>query len=232
MGKIYYGCDELPRGWEQYFKLCNAVELDLDPLDAPPKTSTLNRWRVDSPRGFGFVLHADRGFREGLADLADRGATELNARVRKGWETTVERAHALAAKAILIKTPPEFFPGSVSRGLLELVAEEFVGPAKQAVIWDSQGPWQLDQTRDYARDLGMIYAYDPFIAHREEVPFTHGDTCWVLTERAGLRRKFDQFDMETLTAWADHYDRAFVLLRGRFKWDHARELKMALEYAD
>jgi uncharacterized protein YecE (DUF72 family) len=231
MGKIYYGCDELARGWEHYFKQCNAIELDVEQFDAPPKASTLNRWRVDSPRGFAFVLHADRAFTDGLVALGERGAAKLDEQTLQGWETTIERAHALAAKAVLIQTPPEFTPGSVSRGLLEQVAQELAGPAKPAVIWESQGLWQLAATREFARDLGFVYAYDPFIAHREEVPFTHGDTCWVLTERAGLRRQFDQFDMETLARWAEPYDRVFALLRGRFKWEHARELKVALEHA-
>lgn len=230
MGKIYYGCDELARGWEHYFKLCNALEVDIESFDAPPKTSTLNRWRVDSPRGFCFVLDVDKQFTEALASLSDRGADKLDDRVRQGWETTMERAHALAAKAVVIKTPPEFSPGSVSKTLLEQFSDELAKDAKPAVIWESQGPWQLQQTRDFAQDLGLIYAHDPFIAYREEIPFTHGDACWVLTERAGLRRKFDQFDMETMIDWADNYDRAFVLLRGRFKWDHAKELKVALEY--
>ncbi|MFW5965979.1 MAG: DUF72 domain-containing protein [Persicimonas sp.] len=229
MGKIYFGCDELQRGWDDYFKLCNAYELDLESLDAPPRISTLNRWRVDSPRGFCFVLHADRRVTRGLTRLSKAGASTLDEDVREAWELTVERAEALAAKAILLSTPAEFSPGSNSRQLLEAVAEELVPETKAAVIWESQGLWQLAPTRQLARDLGLVYAYDPFIAHREDVPFTHGDTCWIVTERAGLRRKFDQFDMESLTHWADRYDRAFVLLRGRFKWDHARELKVAVD---
>lgn len=230
MGKIYYGCDELARGWEHYFKRCNALEVDVESFDAPPKIATLNRWRVESPRGFCFMLRADREFTDALSKLGDRGASELNARVRRGWETTMERAHALAAKAIVVRTPAEFTPGSVSRTLLERVSTELLGDAKPAVIWESDGPWQMSETREFAQDLGMVYAYDPFIAYREEIPFTHGDTAWVLTERAGLRRKFDQFDMEHVVDWADNYDRAFVMLRGRFKWEHAKELKVALEY--
>lgn len=231
MGKIYYGCDELTRGWEHYFKLCNALEVDITSFDAPPKISTLNSWRVDSPRGFCFVLHADPQVTQGLARLSDRGADSLDAAVREGWEKTLERAHALAAKAILVHTPYEMSPGSVSRGLLEQFAEELAAPAKPAVLWQSEGPWQLASTREFARDLGLVYAYDPFMAERDEVPFLHGDACWVLTERAGLRRKFDQFDMERVIDWADNYDRAFVLLHGRFKWDHAKELQVAMEYA-
>jgi uncharacterized protein YecE (DUF72 family) len=232
MGKIYYGCDELARSWEHYFNVCNALEIDIESFDAPPKVETLNRWRVDSPRGFCFVLDVDPQFTNALAKLGDRGADQLDDAVRQGWEATLERAHALAAKAILIKTPPDFFPGSVSRTLLERVSEQLVSDTKQAVIWESQGPWELKGTREFAEEIGLVYAYDPFIAHREGLGFTHGDTCWVLTERAGLRRKLDQFDMETLIDWTNNYDRAFVLLRGRFKWDHANELRVALEYED
>jgi hypothetical protein len=232
MGKIYYGCDELARGWEQYFKRCNALEIDIESFDAPPKIETLNRWRVDSPRGFCFVLDVAPQFTDALAKLSDRGADQLDDAVRQGWQTTLERAHALAAKAILIKTPADFFPGSVSRTLLERVAEELVADASPAVIWESQGPWELKGTREFAESIGLVYGYDPFIAYREGLGFTHGDACWVLTERAGLRRKLDQFDMETMIAWAENYDRAFVMLRGRFKWDHAKELRVALEYED
>jgi hypothetical protein len=230
MSKIYYGCDELARGWDHYFNHCNALEVNIASFDAPPKIETLNRWRVDSPRGFCFVLDVDRQFTDALAKLSDRGADQLNDAVRQGWETTVQRAHALAAKAILIKTPPDFFPGSVSRTLLERVTEELVAEAKPAVIWQSQGPWELKGTREFAEELGLVYAYDPFIAYREELGFTHGDACWVITERAGLRRKFDQFDMEMMIDWANNYDRVFALLGGRFKWDHANELRVALEY--
>jgi uncharacterized protein YecE (DUF72 family) len=230
MSKIYYGCDELARGWKHYFRQCNALELDVESFDAPPKLATLNRWRVESPRGFCFTVRADSQFIKALTRLSDRGAEELDEAVRQSWQTTVERAHALAARAILIRTPPEFSPGSVSRTLLERVAEELAGPVKPAVIWESDGLWQLKDTRDFAQSIGLVYAFDPFIAHREEIAFTHGDTAWALTERAGLRRKLDQFDMETLIGWAENYDRVFCFLRGRFKWEHARELKVALEY--
>ena len=230
MTKIYYGCDELSRGWGHYFKQCNALELDVEKFDALPKTATLNRWRVDSPRGFCFVLNADSVFINALMRLSARGADELDEATRTAWKENLERAKALAAKAILIRTPPELTPGPASRKLMTRVAEELVMPAKPAVIWQADGLWQLKDTRDFAESVGFVYALDPFIAQREEIPFTHGDAAWVLTERAGLRRKFDQFDMEALVDLAEPYDRIFCLLRGRFKWDHARELRVVLDY--
>jgi len=230
MTKIYYGCDELKRGWEHYFKRCNALQLDLEALDAPPKTATLNRWRVDSPKGFTFTLCADSKFVGALSRLSARGASELDDATRQAWQANLDAAHALAARAILIRTPADFSPGKISRTLLEKVVQELGAGAKPLIIWESDGLWQLRDTLDFARSIGLVYAHDPFIAHREEIPFTHGDAAWVITERAGLRRKLDQFDMETLIDWADNYQRVFCFMRGRFKWEHARELKVALEY--
>lgn len=230
MTKLYYGCDELDRGWDHYFKRCNALQLDLETLDALPKTATLNRWRVESPKGFSFTLCADSKFVNALTRLSARGATELDAAAREAWQANVDRAHALAARAILIRTPANFRPGQISRDLLEKVVTELAAPIKPLVIWESDGLWQLRDTLEFANSIGLVYAHDPFIAYREEIPHTSGDAAWVLTERAGLRRKLDQFDMETMIDWADNYQRVFCFMRGRFKWEHARELKVALEY--
>lgn len=232
MTKIYYGCDELARGWNHYFKRCNALQLDLEVLDALPKIATLNRWRVESPKGFSFTLCADSKFVAALSRLSARGATELDDATRQAWQENVERAHALAARAILIRTPADFSPGDVSRNLLKKVVEELAAPIKQLLIWEADGLWQLRDTLEFASSIGLVYAYDPFIAYREEIAFTHGDAAWILTERAGLRRKLDQFDMESIIDWADNYQRVFCFMRGRFKWEHARELKVALEYEE
>jgi uncharacterized protein YecE (DUF72 family) len=231
MANVYYGCDEVPKGWERYFAQCNLIEIDLDSYDSRPKISTLNSWRVESPKGFAFVLHATRAFIEELVRLRDVEQTEISDTLRQEWQVILDHAAALAAKAVLLQTPPEFSPGPLSQELLANVSEELAKPSKPAFMWESSGLWSMKSTREFAQANGIVYALDPFIAHRDELPFTHGDACWILTERAGMRRKFDQFDLERLVRWADNYDRAFVLLRGRFKWDHAREMRHAVEYA-
>lgn len=221
MTKIYYGCDEIPRNWKRYFRICNALETDLGQLDNPPKIETLNRWRVESPRGFAFILHADPLLCQELARAADQNEEQLSDELRRAWQHTLDKAQALAARAILIKTPPHFAPGTASRALISAFANELRPSFSRPLIWEAQGIWDTEQTRQWAADLGLTYAYDPFIALREEIGLLSGDGAFILTERAGMRREFDRFDISGLLDQLHSYNRAFFLLRGRFKWNHA-----------
>lgn len=230
MTQIYFGTDEIPRHWDQYFVRCNALELDLDELDNPPHEETLNRWRVESPRGFAFVLHADSRISAELTACAEAGSVELTDDLGDGWESTLENAHALAARAVLIKTPVSFGPGNSARELMERFAEELGEEFNYPVIWDSAASWETESTRQWAADCGLTYAYDPFLAFRDEIGLHHGDGAFVLSERAGLRREFDRRDIRQLIDAVGSYDRAYFLLRGRFQWKYAEHFGELLDY--
>lgn len=227
MTKIYFGCDEIPRHWDQYFSLCNAIELDLSQLDNVPRKDTLNRWRVESPRGFAFVLRVDPSVER---ELVDARSPELSDDLRQGWTTTLERARALAARALLIRTPLSFSPGNTERRLLEEFAENLGREFSKPIIWEATGPWDTEATREWAADRGLTYAHDPFLAMRDEIGFHHGDGAFILSERAGLRREFDRYDVRRLIEQLGSYNRVFFLLRGRFKWEYARHFGEFLGY--
>lgn len=229
MARYYYGCDSVDKGWEQYFELCNAFEFDPDAYDEPPTIETLNGWRVDSPRNFCFIVHAahriKRHFRGGARVDAD--PTELPEVVEKGWETTLERARALAAKAVLLPTPTEFRPSETNRDTLRAFAD-LVDDDAPKVLWEPSGVWSIDQVRDFADELGFAPVYDPFMADREDLGFRHGDAGFAITERAARRRQFDVFDFEKMIGWTQNYDRLFTMFRGRHKWAHAQNMQVAL----
>ncbi len=230
MPKIYYGTDEVTHGWERYFATCNALEVP-HPRQKAPTLKTLNSWRVESPKGFAFVMHVTPEVVDELLRLAEAQETSLSTGFQEAWKTSLERAHALAAKAMLISTPFEFTPSSTSRALMAEVArlaEDFRGP----IIWESSGVWPVDETRDMVEELGLSYTIDPFIALEDEVEFTHGDAAFSIAERAGMRRHFDGFDFERLFAKASSYNRVFMLLRGQYKWRHAREIRELLKLMD
>ena len=230
MTQIYFGTDEIPRHWEQYFTRCNALELDLEELEHPPRIDTLNRWRVESPRGFAFVLHADPAVSQGLAATAESGSSELTDAIRAGWESTLENAHALAARAVLVKTPVSFGPGKTAQSLMEQFADELADDFKYPVIWDAAAGWETESTRQWTADCGLTFAYDPFLAFRDEIGLHHGDGAFVLSERAGLRREFDRRDIMQLIDAVGSYDRAYFLLRGRFQWKYAEHFGELLDY--
>ena len=225
MTKFYYACDPTPGNWGDTFALCNAAEVDLERLENAPKIATLNRWRVDSPKGFGFVLHAPSAVGEALVDGYERDNAELSITLRDAWTRATEQAHALAAKAILVSTPLEFRPGSTSRALIAALGDELAAGAGRPVIWQAEGIWDVEATSAFARDHHLSLAFDPYLALRDEVALGTGDGAFILNERAGMRREFDRYDLEELLGEMRSFNRVFLLLRGRFQRKHAELLR-------
>jgi hypothetical protein len=220
--KIYFGLDEIEGGWDRYMDRFTLLEV---PETRNPATvETLNRWRVESPRGFAFVHHATQAFSDELSAIVDRGNDSITDALRAEWKLIVARADALAAKAILIETDASFTPSTRSRELMRALSDEFGASSNARIIWSAFGLWEVDSTREFAESIGLAYAFDPFMLHQEGGSFTHGDACFVVHERAGSRRYFDQYDFEQMLEWCKPYDRVFTLLRGRYKSKHAREL--------
>ncbi len=226
---IYYGFDEVLYGWPRYFDLCNAFEVrwPADIADAP-SIATLNKWRVESPRGFAWVCHTTPSFVDALVEAYERGAG-LSDAARAGWEETIERAHALAARAILLETPPGFPPSDASRALIRELGDDLAANDKRLLFWEPSGLWTAEDVDDVTRDHGVIPVVDPFAFEADGRPLPRrNDICFRITERAAARRQFDEWEMEKLIDWGSGFDRAFILLAGRFKVPHAKELAMAL----
>ena len=234
MARYFYGCDEVTRGWESYFDLCNAVELDLSKFDEPPKIETLNGWRVDSPKNFCFILHLEPQIRRYLGkgdELVPDSREEYPDVVEEAWQTTLERASALAARALLVSTGESFSPGETNRKRMRAFVEHFAGETDAPLLWEPSGLWNVEDTCEFADEAGLVPVYDPFVAQREGFEFTHGDVGFVITERPGMRRQFDVFDFKELMRWTDNYDRVFSMLRGRHKWAHAQQFQIAIRQA-
>ncbi len=227
MAKIYYGCDEVTKGWSRYFDLCTLLEV---PHGAkPPSVKTLNTWRVDSPKGFCFAIHVTDVFIAELVKAGDSGASTLTEAMREAWNETIERASALAAKAIIFHTPFGFNPSDNTRALIRAIGDELATDAKQVVIWESEGVWPVEESMQLCIDHGLTYMVDPFLLREDDVEPIGPDRAYSITERGGMRRSFDQFDFEDLVDSTTSANRVFALLRGQYKWRHARELQQVLK---
>ena len=233
MPRYFYGTDELNQSWESYFDLCNAIQLDLETFKETPKIETLNRWRVESPKNFCFILHV----RPEISNYLDSASGDLPESpddfptiVREAWNVTLERASALAARALYLPTGSEFTPGEAHRDQMRAFVDLLADQSDAALVWEPSGLWTRDQRVDFAHELGIAPVYDPFIAQREEHEFTHGDVGFAITERPGRRRQYDTFDFRELLHWTQNFDRVFAMLRGRNKFEHAKNMKAAIQH--
>ncbi len=224
---IYFGTDEVKRGWERYFDLCNSLEVRNEAsADADPSLATLNTWRTKSPKGFAFVVHGDREIPKLLEAGYESNAMELPAAIEPAWEKTLARAKALSAKAIIIETSADFRPSENSRVLIEKLGK-FVSTQKVPVIWERHGLWGTEETIELSRRSGLVPCFDPFIADADEIkPKKGNDVCFRITERAASRRQFDEYDFEKLIRWCESYNRAFILFNGRHKLLHAKVMSL------
>lgn len=226
---IYFGFDEVVYGWERYFDLCNSFELRNAPNPSDnPSVTTLNRWRVDSPKGFAWVLHVDSAVCEELVDAFEAGA-DLADTIDDAIARTEERAHALAAKALIVETPPELPPSDASRRLIAALGQRFAKKSKRPLLWEPSGLWTREDATAVAADAKMALVIEPFILAAEgETLSRQPVAAFRVTERAAARRQFDAWEMEQLATWAGEHERAFILLAGRFKIPHAKELSLLL----
>lgn len=227
MAKFYYGCDEVTKGWSRYFDLCTLLEVPHG--GKPPSLKTLNTWRVDSPKGFCFAIHATSAFVEALVIAGDAGTSSITDPMREAWAETIERASALAAKAIVFHTPFGFNPSANTRALIGAIGDELGAEAKQVIVWESEGVWPVEESMQLCIDHGLTYMVDPFLLREDAIEPLGQDRAYALTERGGMRRSFDQFDFEDLVDSTSSANRVFAFLRGQYKWRHARELQQVLK---
>ncbi len=228
---IYFGFDEVVYGWTRYFDLCNSFELrNADHPDDEPSIATLNRWRVESPRGFAWNVHTSPEINRLLLAAFENGSSTLPPAMEAAIEQTLARVKALAAKSLVLETPPELQPSDVSRALIRKLGARLAEATKRPVLWEASGLWTFEDGHAVAAEAGLAYVVDPFIleADLEELPRSPV-AAFRVTERAAARRQFDGWEMQKLIDWTRNHERTFVLLAGRFKIPHAKELALLLK---
>lgn len=228
---IYFGFDEVVYGWPRYFDLCNAFEVRnaASPQD-DPSIATLNKWRVESPRGFAWIVHTDREVEQLLLEAFEAGRTFFDERLDEALDRTEARAHALAAKAIILETGPDLPPSDTSRALIRALGEQLRARTKRALLWESSGLWTHEDAGRVAQGGGFAHVVDPYLVEADGgAPGGGAVAAFRITERAAARRQFDGWELEQLLEWGGQSERAFVLLAGRFKIAHAKELALLLK---
>lgn len=70
------------------------------------------------------------------------------------WEVTRICAEALGSRHVVLRTPPSFSPGSLSRRRFGKFVES-LGPNDPKLLWEPQGLWTAAQAAAFAGELGV-----------------------------------------------------------------------------
>ncbi len=161
---------------ERVFRTLDMVEVQRT-FYQPPRRDTVKRWRTRAGPDFVFAVKAwqlithrpssptYRKLREPLTEeqLKECGDFQWNATTHLAWQTTLDRAEALGAEAIVLQTPRTFRPSLTNldrlRGFVERADRQ-----GQILIFEPRGEqWGPGLVRELAEELGLIHGVDPFL---------------------------------------------------------------------
>jgi uncharacterized protein YecE (DUF72 family) len=178
----------------------------------PPRISTLERWREESPADFEFVLKAwqlithdarsptYRRLKKVLSEdeKQEAGYFRPTAIVGEAWQETLACARALQARTILFQCPASFkqnkeniknldkFFSSIDRQ--KNLEEQF------NFCWEPRGDWDNKVVKGICQDLDLWHAVDPFTARS----LTPARVYYRLHGKQGWRYEYGEEELREL----------------------------------
>ncbi|MBA3513963.1 MAG: DUF72 domain-containing protein [Pyrinomonadaceae bacterium] len=197
----------------KYFQLFSCVEVQ-HTFYQPPKISTLERWRENTPPEFEFVLKAwqlithdaksptYRRLKKKLSESEKQEAGYFKSTpiVKEAWEVTLACAQALKARTILFQCPASF--KQTKENIANL--EEFFGNLNRLknhfeqinFCWEPRGDWESKVLKRICDDLNLWHVVDPYTA--ESV--TPDKLYFRLHGRNGWRYEYEESELLELVA--------------------------------
>jgi uncharacterized protein YecE (DUF72 family) len=144
----------------RYGKHLDLLEVRLD--NGAPRKRTLEAMKSEAPAHLAFAVLVPKQLcsLEGDVTAADVGPT-------------LDTARALAARFIVLRTPPTARPGTRTRARLTQLVE-LLKPAEIAVVWEPAGLLAEAEAEALAASLGVLLARDPARDDLPEGPVAYG----------------------------------------------------------
>jgi uncharacterized protein YecE (DUF72 family) len=206
--KVRLGTSGFGVSRDKYVNLFPCVEVQ-HTFYQPPRISTLERWRQETPADFEFVLKAwqlitheaksptYRRLKKKLTETEkrDAGYFKPTRTVKEAWEFTLACARALHSKTILFQCPVSF--NQTKEHISNL--DRFFSSIKRENLnccWEPRGAWDTEVIRGICEAHKLWHVVDPFTGNT--VTPTH---CYFrLHGKNGWRYTYDDAELEELAS--------------------------------
>lgn len=153
--------------------------------------------------------------------------------VEQAWTVTKLCAEALEARRVMVRTPPSFSPGSLSRRRFTRFVES-LGEDDPKLIWEPEGLWEPAEAASFAAPLGVEVIAPAFGMTGQLLEF--GGATWLRvsgSKDARLRSSHAEILAHALVDAAEAEDGAelTVLFDGPRAYTNLRAFARAVELA-
>ena len=153
-----------------------------------PRAPTLRRMRGDLSTACAISLRAPKS-----ALVSARGPLRFDAELEQGFAWLLQAREALDAKLVVLPTPSDLTPGKRDRDLLSALCARLPRAPGRHWVWDPSGPWVAEDAAEFARELGLVLAFDPMIS-----PEPIGEVTYARMRALGERTSFSNAGLEEL----------------------------------
>lgn len=211
---VFIGCADLPHGvpWPRYFSRLGFVEASALQR-GPVRPAVLSKWRNAARSPGAFAVLAPLSVTHGTTPMA-------GAAVGDGVTSLADTAKALAASAVVFRTPPTFSPSAYNRDVIRRFftehapAERFAGAAR---VWQPDGLWEVRTAVELAKELGVVPGVDPLVRDQTRDPpdlYATLDVPDVYFRVSGIgtgRRTLRSTQLEEIAELVEPYERAWIV---------------------
>lgn len=236
---VHAGCCGFPRSQAEYHGQLGVVEIQ-QTFYKLPRLDTVQRWRLQAPPGFEFVVKAwqlithpssSPTYRQpGLlldGPLEAYGSFQPNRHVMDAWTRTRDVALTLKASIVLFQCPPSFEPNAANvTNLVRFFSQ--VDRGGMMMAWEVRGDWPVKLVQRLCQEMKLLYAVDPFA----QPDPSSGTAYFRLNGKTGYGYRFTDRDLGTLRKWCAGRPEAYCLFSNVSMWEDALRLHAMVAEAD
>jgi uncharacterized protein YecE (DUF72 family) len=190
----------------RYGKQLDLLEVRLD--NGAPRKRTLEAMKSESPAHLVFAVVLPK-----LLTALDNDLVEADAL------SAIEVARSLAARWLVLRTPPSARPSARTRARLTRLVE-LLKPSEVAIAWEPSGLLAEAEAEALAATLGVTLARDPA---RDDLP--EGPVAYGRIQSLGAAGRVRSSGIERAADRLAEFQEAYVIIEGQNALRAAKELR-------